>query len=366
MFLFRADGNPAVGAGHVMRCLSIAEAAKESCRFITADSCFRELIISRGYQVSVLNTDYSHMEDELEQLLALLQTLLPSVLFVDSYFVTAAYLSALRETCGHISCKLVYIDDVLAFAYPCDLLLNYNIYGPDKEQEYRDMYRSAEILPPRFLLGPFYAPLRREFQNLPERIVNQTVRHVLISTGGSDPEHIAKDLAAYMVSHPTDLTRLAFHFIIGAMNEDMEQIRQLTAQTPNIYLHVNVNNMAELMLRSDLAVSAAGSTLYELCAVQTPAITYVLADNQIPGAEGFERHGILRCVGDARKLGNQLPKRLIHEVLRLAECYDERAEIAQRQKTVVDGNGAGHVVAEIAENQSHPRSHPHIIKKTMP
>lgn len=344
MFLFRADGNPAVGAGHVMRCLSIAEASKEPCLFVTADSCFSDVITSKGHQIFIMDTDYSRMEEELDQLLTIPERTLPSVLFVDSYYVTTAYLSALRKACSRISCKLVYIDDILAFPYPCDILLNYNIYGPDKEQEYRRMYQAVGSNPPRFLLGSFFAPLRREFQGLPERIVKPEVRHILISTGGSDPEHIARDLAAYIIGHPDGLKLFEFHFIIGGMNENLEEIRQLTDLASNIFLHVNVTNMGELMRQSDIAVSAAGSTLYELCATQTPTITYVLADNQIPGAEGFERHGILRCVGDARILGNKLPERLISEALKLAECYDERAEIARQQRMVVNGNGADRII----------------------
>ncbi len=54
-------------------------------------------------------------------------------LFVDSYFVTYDYLAALRKLCRAISCRLVYIDDVPAFPYPVDDLINYNIYGPDKK-----------------------------------------------------------------------------------------------------------------------------------------------------------------------------------------------------------------------------------------
>lgn len=352
MFLFRADGNPAIGAGHVMRCLSIAGAEKEPCMFVTADSCFYDRIVSKGHLVSVMHTDYRHMEEELAQLLNLLRTKRPSTLFVDSYYVTAPYLSALQDTCRRISCKLVYIDDILSFPYPCDILLNYNIYGPDKEQEYKNMYQAAGIRPPRFLLGPSYAPLREEFQNLPKRAVKKEARNVLVSTGGSDPEHIARDLTLYLISHPADVKRLDFHFVIGAMNEDLEQIRQITASSPNIFLHVNVDNMGELMCRSDLAVSAAGSTLYELCAAQTPTITYILADNQIPGAKGFERHGILRCAGDARTLKDGLPGRLTDEILRLVEDWEARAEIARRQKTVVDGNGAGNVVKAVSSDAS--------------
>lgn len=35
-------------------------------------------------------------------------------------------------------------------------------------------------------------------------------------------------------------------------------------------------------------ISAASSTLYELCAMQTPTITYIFADNQVLVAKGFE------------------------------------------------------------------------------
>lgn len=66
MFMFRADGNPEIGAGHIMRCLSIADAAaaaSSSCVFVTADENFSSMIIGRGHEAVVLNTDYSYMEN---------------------------------------------------------------------------------------------------------------------------------------------------------------------------------------------------------------------------------------------------------------------------------------------------------------
>ena len=103
--------------------------------------------------------------------------------------------------------------------------------------------------------------------------------------------------------------------------------------------------MSKLMRKCDLAVSAAGSTLYELCATQTPTITYILANNQIPGAEGFERHGIMRCVGDWRTLGADcLTELLIKESVALAHNYEERRRIAVRQRSVVDGRGVARIL----------------------
>lgn len=141
---------------------------------------------------------------------------------------------------------------------------------------------------------------------------------------------------------------IAFHFIVGAMNQDKEFIYDRAKDCPNIVLHENVRNMSALMQFCDVAISAAGSTLYELCATQTPAITYILADNQIPGAEGFERHGVLQCAGDVRQLGTQrLAKRLLESAVELCGNYSGRCQIARQMSQVVDGRGAERIAESI-------------------
>lgn len=129
------------------------------------------------------------------------------------------------------------------------------------------------------------------------------------------------------------------------MNQDLPVIQQLMAGEDNIFIHYNVNNMAELMSECDAAISAAGSTLYELCATQTPTITYILADNQILGAESFERNGVLKNAGDVRVLGaERLSCRLIRDAVGLCDDYAERCRIARRQRMLVDGRGAEKVM----------------------
>lgn len=354
MFLFRADGNPNIGAGHIMRCLSIADAAFAvgiPCLFVMADEIFVSTIAGRGHQAAVLDTDYSCMEEELKRGLfeRIIRERHPSALIVDSYFVTYQYLLSLKKLCNEISCKLIYLDDVLAFPYPSDYLVNYNIYGPDKEMEYENMYfGAAKEEVPRFLLGTAFTPLRAEFQNLPHRRVKQQAKDIFLSTGGSDPEHMGLKLVEYIRSCTDESRRLDkfhFHLVIGGLNQDMDRIRKIAQGISNITLPCNVIYMQKLMSSCDVAVSAAGSTLYELCATQTPVITYILADNQIPGATGFEKHNVLTCCGDVRLEGaGKMARNVIEAAVQLADNYEERVRIASAQKRIVDGKGAGRIV----------------------
>lgn len=343
MVIFRADGNAGVGSGHVMRCLSIANAARqagEDCIFVTASDDFEAVITAQGHRNYILNTDYRDLESE--DFLPALSPYAPSVLFVDSYFVSAGYLGRLKQQCKESGTRLVYIDDVLAFPYPCDILLNYNIYG--KDADYKELYSDRQI--PQLLLGTMYAPLRTEFQNPAVRVVKERAGSIFVSTGGADPEHMAVELVR--AARRRDYT---FHVVVGSLNSDKERIRQLSDGYDNIVLHENVTSMSSLMQACDVAISAAGSTLYELCATQTPTVTYVLADNQKPGAEGFASHGIMRNCGDVRQLGSrELAERLIRFAVGLADDFDERRHIAGAMRTVVDGRGAKRIIQAVSGN----------------
>ena len=107
--------------------------------------------------------------------------------------------------------------------------------------------------------------------------------------------------------------------------------------------------MSAFMQKCDVAVSAAGSTLYELCATQTPTATYILADNQVLGAEGFERQGILKNIGDVRVKGcENLAEELIRNAVRLCREYEERKSIAELQRTLIDGMGVKRIMEDIS------------------
>ena len=341
MIIFRADGNPKIGAGHIMRCLSIADAAKdkgETCEFILSSEDFKDVVVRNGHKAIVLNSDYTEMDPE--EILGSINDEKPSAVFVDSYFVTERYMDALHQECTGNDSKLAYIDDRCSTVFPCDALVNYNISA--NAGEYVRLYENANK--PAFLLGTEFAPLRKEFRDQGERIVSRKARDILVSTGGADSEHFTLAL----IGEAKQFADYNFHFVVGMMNPDKAEIRKSASQCENIIIHENVTQMAELMRYCDAAISASGSTLYELCATQTPAVTYVLADNQIPLATGFDARKIIQYYGDIRITGkDKLARDLINAASGLADDYDQRVCISKTMRTVVDGNGAGRIIDRI-------------------
>lgn len=325
MILFRADGNPDIGTGHIMRCLSLADALQEQgweITFITAEPYFQRLIQTRGYPCTVLGTAYDRMEEELSIFLPIIERERPELVILDSYFVTSQYMEAIRN----IS-RLLYIDDLNAFDYPADAVVNYNIYGPELPYPQNKTY----------FLGPQYAPLRKEFQGLSQRNTKDRVENVLVSTGGTDQYHVALHCAEYLREHlPRE--NMIFHFVLGAMNRDIVQLEQIAEDFSFIKLHRQITNMCSLMLQCDAAISAAGTTLYELCACGVPTVTYILADNQIEGAKGFQRNGLMSCAGDVR-VDNYFVERVFNELKKLNKVK-LRQKTAQQLHMLVDGAGA--------------------------
>ena len=104
--LFRADGNAQIGAGHIMRCLSLGMAARELgilCKYVTADDSFSGTIKEYGFECEILHTDYYDMEQELNKCLEVIQKFQPDVILADGYYVTHSYLteSKICKTCIH-------------------------------------------------------------------------------------------------------------------------------------------------------------------------------------------------------------------------------------------------------------------------
>ena len=340
--LFRADGNGQIGAGHIMRCLAIAGKAKElgiESVFITADDSYYNKILEAGIRCVVLNTDFRQLEDEISKLLEQLDTEKPDRIIIDSYYVTDKYLMTLKE-----KAVTVYLDDVAAFAYPVDILINYNIYG--LKMDYPQLYRREEIPLPKMLLGPQFAPLRKEFQKFSVQTACDCVRNIFVSVGGSDPECIIVKMIEYLIDHSELTEDKEYHFVVGDFEPDKDKIFDMALKHKWIVPHYRVSEMAKLMRACDIAISAAGSTLYELCACGIPTVTYVLEDNQIPGADAFQENGLMKSAGDYRYVHNWIYK-LFDGMNELCDSKELREEMGKKMKELVDGRGAENIVKSI-------------------
>lgn len=329
MILIRADANEIIGTGHIMRCLSIANAfvrAGHEVKFVTANHRGDGLIQGRGFESICLDSEWTQMERE--GIDKVVRNYRPDLLLVDSYYVTEPYLSSLSNLVN-----LAYIDDLNASVWDLDFLINYNIFGPLMD------YSGYKKTRTRLILGPTYAPLRDEFKNISKHEIDD-VKDVMISAGGADPEEVTEKL----IENECDkLQEISFHFIVGALNPRIEKIRILANEHRNVTLHINEKNMSVLMKSCDVAISAAGSTLYELCACGTPTITYTLADNQIVAAEQFDRQGIMLSAGDCRG-DDGFVDRVKTNIERLIRDTELRKNLSDKMQQLVDGNGAERIV----------------------
>ena len=335
MIWIRADANREIGSGHVMRCLAIAAQLKkrgEEVCFLVSDEEACPLIRSRGQNCRVMGSCYSAPEEELERLEGMLREEKPRFFLADSYYVSPAYLGRVR--------KLVpvgYMDDKGLAGLPVDVMVNYNIFAR------RTLYGEAPGC--RLLLGTAYAPLREEFAGTDYR-VRDSVARVLVTTGGSDRYNLAGRFLERALAEPVT-AGLVYLVVSGAYNVHLERLAAMERQYGNVHVYSNVADMRRLMEKCDIAVSAGGSTLYELCAVGVPMICFSFVDNQERIVEGFFRKG-LTCFGGNYLTGGE--KMLAEAAEALAGlCGDAglRREFSERQRRTVDGEGAARIAEEL-------------------
>ena len=335
MFFIRADGNEKIAMGHVMRCLTIAEALKrlgEEVLFITADEKPVKMINGRGFAVRVLRGRYDDMEAELPGLTAVLTECgitEQSKILVDSYYVTPYYLERLRRLA-----KVIVMDDEKKAIYPCDGLVNYNIFGKTLGYE-RDYPAQTKLF-----LGCSYMPLREQFRSCGYE-VRDTVKHILFTTGGGDGRHAALLMAERLLQKKkTDGEGLLWHIVCGPYHPDTGALENLAAEHTFLQVHKNVTHMSELMQACDIAVSAAGSTLYELCSVGIPTVGFYFVENQRRNLETFAQLTPVKNVGDFSAAPERVLDFIEKEVEVLCREKTLRKEISHIMKTIVDGAGA--------------------------
>ena len=334
MILFRTDGNSIIGMGHIMRCMSIAASFKESGQnvlFITADHNADQILIDNGFECDCLDSLWSDMASELSVLKNKLNIYKPELMIIDSYSVNSVYFDALSECI-----KTVYIDDLNENHWDVDALINYNIYA---DQVFYANYSKSHT---KLFLGHGFVPLRKEFSGCIAHIVNP-VSKVLVLAGGSDPERITERI---IQSVCPQFKNIEFHFVIGGLNPRKEGIYHLTEQYSNAVLHHDIRNMSELMMMSDAAISAAGSTLYELCACGVPTIAYALADNQLRALDAFGQKALVLAAGDCRNNENFISQ--LQECL-LVMINDERlrSDYSKKMQSLVDGEGSARIVERL-------------------
>ena len=355
MLYIRADGNTQIGMGHIMRCLSIAEAAvslgaEYEPVFLIADEGCRGMIEERGFHATVLHTDYKNMMSELPRLKKLLDQE-RDILLVDSYQANTAYFEAVLELAF-----TVCLED-MGEPYPVDLLINYNLYAPKLREKYRLNGKTLNTL-----LGAAYMPLRSVFQKDIEYYVKEKVTDVMITTGGSDPYFAAGAFVDAFLSAERgfcdgdDETVITWHIVSGPFNAFAERLKENYGGYGNVVIHEGLKDLKALMKRCDVVLTATGSTVYEVSAIGVPMIAFYFAENQRQGAEELaELTDIVNagCFCDDRDC---VIGKTVEALKKCVNNKEYRMLLYKQERRLIDGKGAGRIASEIFRLQKERHS----------
>ena len=335
VLLIRADANLSIGTGHVMRCLALAQAWKDSggqAIFAMGDAtpAVEARLRKEGLEVVRAAVQVGSVADA-EETARLAHKHGASWTVVDGYEFGAEYQASLK---GH-GLKLLFIDDNgHARHYCADIVLNQNAHANET------LYSSREAST-RLLLGPRFATLRREFTSWREwnREIPGVARRILVTMGGSDPDNVTELVVeAILAEGGFEVT-----IVGGGSNPHIARLRELVSNSGRAFRLVeNATNMPELIVNADAAVAGAGTTAWEMCFLGLPALLIVLADNQQEVAEELDKQGIMVNLGR----GFNVARLAISRQLRsLADSPAVRRKMSERGRALVDGRGAERVVS---------------------
>jgi UDP-2,4-diacetamido-2,4,6-trideoxy-beta-L-altropyranose hydrolase len=338
--LIRADASVAIGTGHVVRCLALAQSWQDrggDAIVAMAESTpgIDEYLRSEHVEVAHLQAISGSAQDA-TQLAEIAKERAADWVVVDGYRFDSDYQRALKGR----RLKVLSVDDTGdAGRYFADIILNQNPYAGEA------MYRDRELYT-RLLLGPRFAMLRREFARWQEwkREQSPVGNKVLVTMGGSDPENVTAKIvrALHLMKVP-----FAAKVIVGSSNPHGKALENAISMSPaRIELIHNPSNMAELMAWADIALAAGGSTCWEICSMGLPAILVSCAPNQGSVARELNRRGCAIYLGGM----DEVPEaQIAAELESLLLSPETRSSLSRQARQLVDGWGAGRVISKILE-----------------
>jgi UDP-2,4-diacetamido-2,4,6-trideoxy-beta-L-altropyranose hydrolase len=315
--IFRTDASVTIGGGHVRRCLVLADALAEAGWTISfvCGAAARDIIpalASRRF-ATIGPAVFENAPTRCD------------LLVVDDYRLDAGF----ERTARGWAARILVIDDLANRPHDCDVLLD---QSPGRV---RDAY--ADLVPKgcTLLLGPSYALLDPRFRAARrQRRAIGDVERIFVNFGTTDTAN-ATGLALDAI-HQARLGA-AIDVVIGGAAPHIATLRAKIAALPGAALHVDVDDVAVLMRRADLAIGAGGVGALERCALGLPSAILTVADNQHMNAQALAAAGAAVYWGD---VGTRSVDAIAAALKSLVDDQAKRAAMSDAAAALVDGLGA--------------------------
>ena len=319
------EGGESIGFGHITRCTAIYQAFKEKGIMpefvVNGDKTVQYLLKDNGCRV------FNWLEEP--GLFDLLQG--ETLVVMDSYLAEKALyerISGMPET------RLAMIDDYNRLDYPKGTVINPSVYG--NTLDYSRRKDSS------YLLGKDYIILRKEFWNVPRKIIRKKVKNILITFGGMGPANFIKKCLNFLIDKFPEFT---YHVVLPSSKDSSLGIDR--ALNIKFYSNIPAMRMRNLMLNCDIAISGGGQTTYELARLGVATLGICFAENQRKNLEGLHKRKFLKYVGwhNEKDILAKISKGIKALIPRKAR--EEKKVIG---KTLVDGKGVGRIASNILKN----------------
>lgn len=333
--LIRADASVAMGTGHVMRCLALAQAwqdkgGKPTFAIGERVPALEARLQAERMEIVPLDVE-SGFPDSAARLVQLARARGAEWIALDGQQFSESYEDALKSS----GLKLLVIDDG-GLNRPCsaDFILNQNC-------------EAAENLYPKrgprtqLLLGSPYILLRKEFLEWRDwkQKVEPKAKRLLVTMGGSDPDNLTG--LAIQCLRLVKTKELEVEIVVGNSNPHLDQLQTEVATLDlDVRLATNILDMPGRMARADFALIAAGGTLWELLFMGCPTMSFGRDAVQRSILDCLERRGIVCHVTGAERIHPALAAAAIDD---LAASDEQRARMAMRGRELVDGEGGRRV-----------------------
>ena len=329
LVVFRADADPAIGGGHVMRCLTLAMEMQQRgaevvfvCKAGTADTV--PALTRSG--IVCLDADQHHWNGAIAA--GKFGAARVSLVVVDSYDLGEEFE---RSLCRH-SCPVAVIDDAPVRRHECDLLIDMTLNRVAAE------YTGMVPAHCRVLAGSSYTLLRAEFaelraESLARRQASSTLTSVFVSLGLTDIGGHTAEIARLLACN----SRLEHIVVVtGPMVPAFHELKSIQDEAPQMRVCVDPPDIAQLMAAADIAIGTPGTSSWERCCLGLPSILLVVAPNQIDNARALEQAGAARV----SSLNSNASSSISGILRELREFPNRLAQMSQRAAEVCDGDGA--------------------------
>ena len=350
---FRTDASSQIGTGHVMRCLTLADALREQgaiCQFVCREheGNLIDHIRSCGFEVYALpkpianasfESDLAHAiwlgvdwPTDAQQTLQVLKDTKLHWLVLDHYALDQSWELALRASCG----RMMVIDDLADRRHECDLLLDQN-YGSSSER-YLGLVpvECTQLHGPEFaLLKPIYAQ-----RCVKQSVRNRKIERVLIYFGGGADAMNLTEMAVRAFQAP-ELKKIELDIVVGSCYVHRAKLETRAAIRGRTCIYEQLPDLSELIANADLAIGAGGGTTWERCCLGLPTIVISVANNQRLTCEALARDGLIQYLGHASDVSAEV---ILMQVIELFEKPERLSELSEKGMKLVDGKATGKLI----------------------